>query len=154
MAQCGFCHGLSQQQQKKESPQKIPLCVTTLFWVLVNVGKLRYPPPLLLPHFNNTCFCEPGFATRFIVLCFRNFPGYLWAGISLSAHLRALSFTLHLRTAWTQLPVEQRAPGALRLGRLQTLQGLERYEPEKSAVVVALMMGQELLEYFRRAALR
>lgn len=136
MAQCGF-YRLSQQQQQKESPQNIPLCVTTLFWVLVNFGKLRYPPPL--PHFN-TCFCEPGFAIRFIVLHFLNFPGYLWAGISLSAHLRALSFTLHLRTAWTQLPVEQRAPGALRLGRLQALQGLERNEPKKSAVVVALMM--------------
>lgn len=47
MAQCGF-YRLSQQQQQKESPQNIPLCVTTLFWVLVNFGKLRYPPPYLI----------------------------------------------------------------------------------------------------------
>lgn len=108
-------------------------------WVLINYGKQGGAPLLLLPHFNNT-FCGPGFGTRFIVLCFLSFPGYLWAGISLSAHLRAVSFALHLRAAWTQLPVGQRAPGALRLGLLKTLQWFERYKPEKSAVVVALMM--------------
>lgn len=111
------------------------------------------PPVCPLPHFNNACFCGPGFGARFIVLCFQSFPGYLGAGVRLSAHLRAVSFALRLRAAGTQLPVEQRAPGALHLGLLQTLQGLERHQPQKSAVVVALMVRQEPLEDFRRAAL-
>lgn len=64
-----------------------------------------------------------------------------------------MSFALHLRAAGA-LPVKQRAPGALRLGLLQTLQSFERYEPEESAVVVALMVREELFKNLRGATLR
>lgn len=108
-----------------------------------------------LPHFKNiNSFCRHWFGTWFIVFGLLNFSGYLWARICLSYHLRALSFPLQLWAVRAQLAVEQRAPGALRLGGLQTIHSLKWPQAEKSTVVVALMVCQELFEYFRRAILR
>lgn len=108
-----------------------------------------------LPHFKSTnSFCRLGFGTWFIVLCLLNFSSYLWARICLSKHLRALSFPLQLWAARAQLAVKQGAPGALHLGGLlQTIHSFKWVQAKKSTVVVALMVCQELFEYFRRAIL-
>lgn len=108
-----------------------------------------------LPYFKSiSSFCRLGLGNWFIVLCLLNFSSYLWARICLSKHLRALSFPLQLWAVRSYLAIEQGAPGALYLGGLlQTIHRLQWVQAKKSTVVVALMVCQELFEYFRRAML-
>ena len=106
-------------------------------------------------HFKSiSSFCRLCFGVWFIVLCLLSFPGHFGAGVGLSRRLRAVSFTLQLRAAWAELAVEEGAPGPLYLGGLlQTIHRLQGAQAEKSTIVVALVLCQELVEHFRRAAL-
>lgn len=57
MAQGGFCYSLSYDVTPLKT---IPFLETTLFESLTLVNRVVPPPPLLLPHFNNT-LCGLGF---------------------------------------------------------------------------------------------